>query len=109
MDSNEIMKAIEGAKTMKNKEVKLKTELTRDEVQELLEVYRSIDAICTDFREMFDTDISKVRKLEEMSYTLKNMFDFRPITDSEGDPNHWRPYVMPDDDRAWYSKPKKDE
>ena len=30
---------------MKNKKVKLKTELTRDEVQELLEVYRSIDAI----------------------------------------------------------------
>ena len=29
--------------------------------------------------------------------------------DSEGDPNHWRPYVLPDDDRAWYSKPKKDE
>lgn len=98
------MEAIEGAKTMKNKEIKLKTELTRDEVQEILEVYRSIDAICTDFREMFDTDISKIRKLEEMSYTLKNMFDFRPPTDSEGDPILWRPYVLPDDDRAWYSK-----
>ena len=109
MDSNEIMKAIEGAKTMAKKKVKLKTELTRDEVQELLEVYRIMDAICDDFKEMFDTDLSKVRKLEEMSYTLKNMFDFRPPTDSEGDPNHWRPYVLPDDDRAWYSKPKKDE
>ena len=87
---------------MKDKEVKLN--LTRNEVEDLLEVYRSIDAICTDFREMFDTDISKIRKLEEMSYTLKNMFDFRPPTDSEGDPNHWRPYVLPDDDRAWYSK-----
>ena len=87
---------------MANKEVKLT--LTRNELEDLLEVYRSIDAICTDFREMFDTDISKIRKLEEMSYTLKNMFDFRPPTDSEGDPNHWRPYVLPDDDRAWYSK-----
>ena len=38
MDSNEIMKAIEGAKTMKNKEVKLKTELNRSEVEELREV-----------------------------------------------------------------------
>jgi hypothetical protein len=109
MDSNEIMKAIEGAKTMKNKEVKLKTKLTRSEVADLLEVYRIMDDICDDFKEMFDTDLGKIRKLEEMSYTLKNMFDFRPITDSEGDPNHWRPYVMPDDDRAWYSKPKKDE
>jgi hypothetical protein len=109
MDSNEIMKAIEGAKTMKNKEIKLKTELTRNEVEELLEVYRSMDAIVTDFREIFDTSINKISKLEDMSITLKNMFDFRPPTDSEGDPNHWRPYVMPDDDRAWYSKPKKDE
>lgn len=106
MDSDEIMEAIEGAKTMAKKEVKLN--LTREEVQEILEVYRSIDAICTDFREMFDTDISKIRKLEEMSITLKNMFDFRPPTDSEGDPNHWRPYVLPDDDRAWYSKKEEE-
>jgi len=91
---------------MANKKLKLK--LTREEVQELLEVYRSIDAICTDFREMFDTSIAKVSKLEDMSITLKNMFDFRPPTDSEGDPNHWRPYVLPDDDRAWFHK-KEDE
>ena len=89
---------------MKNKEVKLKTKLTRNEVADLLEVYRIMDDICDDFKEMFDTDLSKVRKLEEMSYTLKNMFDFRPPKDSEGDPNHWRPYVLPDDDRAWYRK-----
>ena len=91
---------------MKDKEVKLN--LTRNEVEDLLEVYRSIDAICTDFREMFDTDISKIRKLEDMSYTLKNMFDFRPPKDSEGDPNHWRPYVLPDDERAWYSKKEEE-
>ena len=91
---------------MTDKEVKLN--LTRNELEEILEVYRSIDAICTDFREMFDTDISKIRKLEEMSITLKNMFDFRPPTDSEGDPNHWRPYVLPDDDRAWYSKKEEE-
>ena len=57
---------------------------------------------------MFDTDLGKVRRLQDMSYTLKNMFDFRPITDSEGSPNHWRPYVMPDDDRAWYHTPEED-
>ena len=109
MDSNEIMKAIEGAKTMKNKEVKLKTELTRSEVEELLEVYQIMDAICDDFKEMFDTDLSKVRKLEEMSYTLKNMFDFRPRIGEDGSPNHWRPYVLPDDEEAWFHKPEKDK
>ena len=108
MNSNEIMEAIEGAKAMKNKEIKLKTELTRNEVEDLLEVYRSMDSIVTDFREIFDTSINKISKLEDMSITLKNMFDFRPPTDSEGDPNHWRPYVLPDDDRAWYSKKEEE-
>ena len=87
---------------------KVKTELTREEVVELLGLYHVIDEICTDFGEMFDTDLGKVRRLQDMSYTLKNMFDFRPITDSEGSPNHWRPYVMPDDDRAWFHTPKED-
>ena len=82
----------------------VKTELTREEVVELLGLYHVIDEICTDFGEMFDTDLGKVRRLQDMSYTLKNMFDFRPPTDSEGSPNHWRPYVMPDDERAWYYK-----
>ena len=86
----------------------VKTELTREEVVELLGLYHVIDEICTDFGEMFDTDLGKVRRLQDMSYTLKNMFDFRPITDSEGSPNHWRPYVMPDDDRAWFHTPKED-
>lgn len=86
----------------------VKTELTREEVVELLGLYHIIDEIVHDFGEMFDTDLGKVRRLQDMSYTLKNMFDFRPITDSEGSPNHWRPYVMPDDDRAWFHTPKED-
>ena len=83
---------------MPKENVKVKTELTREEVIELLGLYHIIDEIVHDFGEMFDTDLGKVRRLQDMSYTLKNMFDFRPITDSEGSPNHWRPYVMPDDD-----------
>ena len=109
MDSNEIMKAIEGAKTMKNKEVKLKTKLTRNEVADLLEVYRIMDDICDDFKEMFDTSLEKVRRLEDMSYKLKNIFNFRPRIGEDGSPNHWRPYVMPDDEEAWFHKPEKDE
>jgi hypothetical protein len=87
----------------------VKTELTREEVVELLGLYHIIDEIVHDFGEMFDTDLGKVRKLQDMSYTLKNLFDFRPMTDSEGSPNHWRPYVMPDDDRAWYHVPEEDQ
>ena len=66
---------------MTDKEVKLN--LTRNEVEDLLEVYRSMDELVSDFREMFDTSLEKVRKLEDMSFTLKNMFDFRPPTDRQ--------------------------
>jgi len=86
----------------------VKTKLTREEVVELLGLYHVIDEICTDFGEMFDTDLGKVRRLQEMSYTLKNLFDFRPRTGEDGNPNHWQPYVMPDDDKAWYHTPKED-
>ncbi len=87
----------------------VKTELTRDEVVELLNVYIIMDEICTDFQEIFDTDLGKIRKLQDMSYTLKNLFDFRPRTGEDGNPNHWLNYVMPDDDRAWYRTPEEDK
>ena len=87
----------------------VKTELTRDEVVELLNVYIIMDEICTDFQEVFDTDLGKIRKLQDMSYTLKNLFDFRPRTGENGYPEHYRPYVMPDDDMAWYHVPEEDQ
>ena len=86
----------------------VKTELTREEVVELLGLYHVIDEICTDFTEMFDTDLGKVRRLQDMSYTLKNLFDFRPRIGDKGYPEHYRPYVMPDDDRAWFHTPEED-
>ena len=108
MNSNEIMELIEGAKSMTEIKPTVKTELTREEVVELLGLYHIIDEIVSDFGEMFDTDLGKVRKLQEMSWTLKNLFDFRPRTGDNGNPNHWRPYVMPDDDRAWFHTPEED-
>jgi hypothetical protein len=91
---------------MPKKDVTLKTKLTRDEVVELLSVYQIMDDICDDFQEMFDTDLAKIRKLQDKAHDLKHMFDFRPRTGEEGNPNHWADYVMPDDDRAWYHVPK---
>ena len=86
----------------------VKTELTREEVVELLGLYHIIDEMVSDFREMFDTDLGKIRKLQEMSWTLKNLFDFRPRIGDKGYPEHYRPYVMPDDDRAWFHTPEED-
>ena len=59
----------------------------------------------SDFGEMFDTDLGKIRTTRNV-WTLKNLFDFRPRIGDEGYPEHWRPYVMPDDDRAWYHTPR---
>ncbi len=93
---------------MPKKNVTLKTGLTRDEIVELLNLYQVMDDILQDASEIFDIDLSKLRRLRDSQHTLKQMFDFRPRTDSDDSPNHWRPYVMPDDDRAWFHTPEED-
>jgi hypothetical protein len=86
----------------------VKTVLTRDEIVEILSLYQVMDDILEDASEIFDIDLSKLRRLRDSSHALKQMFDFRPRTGEDGSPNHWQPYVMPDDDRAWYHVPKED-
>ena len=56
----------------------LKTELTRDEVKILLEVYTCIDSMVDDSMEMMDVRLSQLNDLRDKSWALKNMFDFRP-------------------------------
>lgn len=86
----------------------VKTELTRDEIVELLNLYQIMDDILQDASEIFDIDLSKLRRLRDGSHVLKQMFNFRPRIGEDGNPNHWQNYVMPDDDRAWYHRPKED-
>jgi hypothetical protein len=81
---------------------KLKTELTRDEVKILLEVYTCIDSMVDDSMEMMDVRLSQLNDLRDKSWALKNMFDFRPPAREDGNPDHWKPYVLPDDPTAWY-------
>ena len=93
---------------MPKKNVTLKTGLTRDEIVELLNLYQIMDDILQDASEIFDIDLSKLRRLRDGSHVLKQMFDFRPRIGDDGNPNHWQNYVMPDDERAWYHIPKED-
>jgi hypothetical protein len=86
----------------------VKTELTRDEIVELLNLYQIMDDILQDASEIFDIDLSKLRRLRDGSHVLKQMFNFRPRIGEDGNPNHWQNYVMPDDERAWYYTPKED-
>ena len=80
----------------------IKTELNRDEVLKLLEVYNCMDALIDDTMEMMDVRLSQLSDLRDKSYALKNMFDFRPPAREDGNPDHWKPYVLPDDPTAWY-------
>ena len=80
----------------------LKTELTRYEVKILLEVYTCIDSLVDDSMEMMDVRLSQLNDLRDKSWALKNMFDFRPTAREDGNHNHWKPYVLPDDPTAWY-------
>ena len=68
----------------------------------------TIKYLLEDASEIFDIDLSKLRRLRDSQSTLKQMFDFRLRTGEEGNPNHWQNYVMPDDDRAWHHVPKED-
>ena len=80
----------------------IKTELTRDEVAILLEVYNTIDALVDDTMEMLDVRLSQLSDARDKAYALKQMFDFRAPVGDDGNPNHWKPYVLPDDPNAWY-------
>ena len=80
----------------------IKTELTRDEVRLLLEVYNCMDSMVDDTMEMMDVRLSQLSDLRDKSYALKNMFDFRPPAREDGNPNHYKPYVLPDNPAAWY-------
>ena len=80
----------------------IKTELTRDEVAILLEVYNTIDALVDDTMEMMDVRLSQLSDARDKAYALKQMFNFRAPVGDDGNPNHWKPCVLPDDPNAWY-------
>jgi len=89
-----------------NREVK--THLTRDEVVKLLEIYNTIDAAVDDSLEMLDIRLSQLSELRDKSQSLRVMFNFRYPMNEEGNPQHWRESVMPDDPNAFYWKEDKD-
>ena len=87
----------------------IKTELTRNEVAILLEVYNTIDALVDDTMEMMDVRLSQLSDVRDKSYALKNMFDFRPpVREEDGNPNYYKPCVLPDDPTAWYYNEETD-
>jgi hypothetical protein len=78
--------------------------ISRGDIEDILSLYNKIDSMVDEVGETFDIDISTLRDLRNLSYKVKSRFDFRPQKDDNYDdrPCHWKPSVLPDDDRAWY-------
>jgi len=76
--------------------------LTRDDLLMLLEVYNTIDSLVDDTLEMMDVRLSQLSDARDKAFALKQRFNFRAPIGDDGNPNHWRPCVLPDDPNAWY-------
>ena len=76
--------------------------LTRDDLLMLLEVYNTVDSLVDDTLEMMDVRLSQLSDARDKAFALKQRFNFRAPIGDDGNPNHWRAYVLPDDPNAWY-------
>ena len=72
------------------------------EVKILLDVYNTIDDMVDDTMECMDVRLSQLSDVRDKAFALKHMFDFRAPIGDDGNPNHWKPCVLPDADNAWY-------
>ncbi len=78
--------------------------LTREEVQQLCDLYNHIDSLLDEAGAELDIQLSELRQLREKSWELRQLFEFKPQRDEDMPDRamHWKPSVLPDDDRAWY-------
>jgi hypothetical protein len=76
--------------------------LTRDDLLMLLEVYNTIDSLVDDTLEMMDVRLSQLSDARDKAFALQQRFNFRAPVGDDGNPNHWKPCVLPDDPNAWY-------
>ncbi len=104
MTSEEVMQLIQGDTPMSTEKIE-NVLVSRSDLEDLLALYNCLDSMTDEVSETFDLDLSTLRNVQTLSYKLKARFDFRPQADDVGDrPCHWKPYVLPDDDRAWFYK-----
>ena len=109
MTSEEVMQLIQGDTPMPKSKAKTKIEnvmISRSDIEDLLALYNCLDSMTNEVGETFDIDISTLRDIQALSYKVKARFDFRPQKDDDyaDRPCHWKPCVLPDDERAWYYK-----
>ena len=105
MTSEEVMKLIQGDTPMKKEKIE-NVMISRDDLEQLLALHNCIQDILGDAGEGFDLSMSQLRDLQGMMWKLKGRYQFAPQSNEDGNPCHWKAYVLPDDDRAWhYERP----
>jgi DNA-directed RNA polymerase len=94
--------------TKKKTPEKLTYLLQEDKAQEMLELYIALDSMLDEASETFDIDLSTLRDLRHQTWRLKETFSFKPQKHDEyaDRPAHWKEYVLPNDERAWYYNAK---
>ena len=108
MTREEVMELIQGDTPMSTEKIE-NVMISRSDLEDLLALYNCLDSMTDEVSETFDLDLSTLRNVQTLSYKLKSRFDFRPQADEIGDrPCHWKPYVLPDDERAWFYKGEND-
>ena len=85
----------------------LKTEITREEITLILELYNTVDNAIDHILECLDIDISTLRDLRQQSCEVKDMFDFRPRKDDHGGAKFYANMVLLDDPDAWFFEDNK--
>jgi len=82
--------------------------LQEDKALEMLELYNALDSMLDEAAETFDIDLSTLRDLRDQTWRMKETFSFKPQKHEEYEdrPCHWKPCVLPNDDRAWYYNAK---
>ena len=78
--------------------------LTREEAQQLCDLYNHIDNMLDDAGETFDIELSDLLQLREKSWELRQLFELKPQRDADNPDRtaHWKPLVLSDDSRAWH-------
>lgn len=80
--------------------------ISRSDLEDLLALFNCLDDALGDAGEGFDLSLSQLRDLQAQMWKLKGRYRFTPQSNDEGNPCYWKPYVLPDDDRAWhYERP----
>ena len=98
-----------GTTTMDDKR-KLKTEMSREEMTKLLDIFNSFDSAVDSILECLDVDLSTLRDLRSKAHDMQHLLNFRsPVDEDSGHPNHWRPKVLNDAPNAWFYEPRDDE